>query len=1440
MATSGGVLDKQDGDQGVYDSEGSEEQRIAALRELTGISAGEEADMERHAYKDANESFGQKSLSPSGVKNAEGKTDKSDASKADKNEAAQLGLDDGASTGAAASAAATAGDNEKLDNLQRFQQHLRKHKKKYLVGGISTGGIGGFALLVFFLLLPLKILHIMENLQGHFFSTGVSAVQRRSEVLFSDYLKKHVMPGMDKGGVCVSTRTIDRTCVKIDSAASPASRLYRAWADARLENKLFVNQGIEIVRNTDRSFNLKINKDKYKADIPLAEFVNAPGVTNMFEIAGLSTNEARTHIRRAFEDETLWKRAMYRFKVGRLLERKYGIVRCLFACKVRDDYHDWTGKKANAAEIMLARRIIQPHSLALGIALECIISSSCTGGSEKPIGTDWSRLDDLEAKINKMLEQQGLQYTKETVQKITVITSEILKYNEAGSLSNYLVTAVLDKIDNQVLTDAVNKGIPVIGYINMAAQTIEKIAHAGPKIRRWGYEVMGAAAVASYMAYRTHVDETKSGNVDAEILGSMVAQLGDTAGNKGHEGQPAEVSPLYDHLLNPAPSAVASLINTLSPTAYAQGTLAAGATANAAVTRYTCDDNNAAVPAGKRLCPEESFVADNFLTKISDFVVNSLGLAVSAADAWTASIGRISTLMNSITGFIGGLVTGPLQAFLITIIPPIGAIEAKITQLTGQLLSLMASWLFPSLLYLGMSGARLFNVLASGAAFSASNFVHYGLGGALLTDAEYTRQVAEQEQQAQDEFAIKPFTSRMFDTTDSRSMVSQVALSVPTNAGVAAQNVVASLVSNPFTKLLGGFGSIFTSPKAHAAVEADDFGILRFGFTGNSAAITTDPETLTDAICAKIDTDWQAGVGQFEGTLLIDKGKTGADYHTAENPCILNDAAVGSAGAVFSDAVLNKDDLNVVVDNGAVATGGFCPVGESGTPPNCIPLPIPAGTWPSTPPALICGSALLSNPDPAPTGSLSVPAGNNSGVNFSGGNKTFYFEAGTHTGISNVHPGDNTILVGAPGAIIDGGGAKNFLTNKWFEGSTKITAHGTIIRYLTVQNYSLDVGQQQAGINQDGGPDLTIEYSTLQNFHNGSAVMVGPRNRLRYNCMTKNGQYAMNAYDAESDVADVVVDHNEISYNDQDNADAQTGLGASGGAKFWKVNGAIVESNYVHHNLGDAGLWMDTNNNDFFINGNYFSDNDGKALWYEIGFNTTISNNSFLRNTWKTGPRQHVGGVPEASLYLSETGGDARYPTKYSGGSAIHVVGNYFENNYNGISAYENADRFCVNNGGRIVNDTNDCPSYAPPGGCPPPIGTARFSDLWNSCRWQTKSLLVENNEFHMPKVAGNGDVPGCDRTTGVICGVTALFSTFGTVSDVYHDYSVADSIVSKQNNTWRNNKYFGDWQWFSYIQSENSGYLTFDAWQAGGAFNNNQGLASFRTPQDTGSTWTP
>ena len=113
-------------------------------------------------------------------------------------------------------------------------------------------------------------------------------------------------------------------------------------------------------------------------------------------------------------------------------------------------------------------------------------------------------------------------------------------------------------------------------------------------------------------------------------------------------------------------------------------------------------------------------------------------------------------------------------------------------------------------------------------------------------------------------------------------------------------------------------------------------------------------------------------------------------------------------------------------------------------------------------------------------------------------------------------------------------------------------------------------------------------------------------------------------------------------------------------------------NNWVHDNKS-AGLWADTNNTAFTIEGNYISDNDAEGIIYETSYNALIRSNTFIRNGFVKGPKN--AGFPAGAVYVSESGSDKRGARAVRRG-ASRSADNVFTDNWAGVILWENADRF--------------------------------------------------------------------------------------------------------------------------------------------------------------------
>ncbi|MGW1951424.1 right-handed parallel beta-helix repeat-containing protein [Streptomyces sp. NPDC001920] len=449
----------------------------------------------------------------------------------------------------------------------------------------------------------------------------------------------------------------------------------------------------------------------------------------------------------------------------------------------------------------------------------------------------------------------------------------------------------------------------------------------------------------------------------------------------------------------------------------------------------------------------------------------------------------------------------------------------------------------------------------------------------------------------------------------------------------------------------------------------------------------------------------------------------------------------------------------------------------------------------STPVARVCAKP-AAGPATAPAGAVTVdPAvvGDLAAkTRSSPPNTTFWLRPGRHRltpdRYAQVVPKAGNRYLGAPGAVLDGRKKNQYA----FGGS----ARDVTIRHLTVQRF---VAPPDEGVvNHDSADGWVIEHATIQH-NSGAGLMAGARQRVRASCLRGNGQYGMNAYKAAGRITGLVVEGNEIVGNNTDDWERRReGCGCTGGVKFWAVDGAEVRGNWVHGNRG-TGLWADTNNNDFRIENNVVEANDGAALIYETSYNAVIRDNTIRRNNWVEGRGRAERGdtFPYATVYLSESGGEPRIEARTD---KIEIYRNVLENNWSGITLWENADRFCNSPANTssgdctlLVRDTDRC---ARPAIAEPP--------LYADCRWKTQRVDIHDNRFVLDKSVVKCTAK-CDRM--------AVLANYGTYPDwsPYLGERVARAITREQRNRWHDNVYVGPWK---FVAHDPSRVLGFGAWR--------------------------
>ncbi len=762
------------------------------------------------------------------------------------------------------------------------------------------GGVAGIVITLFFALLPYKLNMMMDNLQSKYFSGTNNAVDKAVDKMFTKYLKEKIIPGLGKPG-CGSTKTINKDCVSVSDNDTPFGRLSNAWREGRLENRMSEKYGLELERSPGATtFTVKI--DGKTSNVDVDGFLKDPN-SNLWTATG-SRSDVRNTVRTALEKETGWKKMLYRYRVGKLMESKYGIKRCFVFCKSRDRFADYKDKRKNAFKLMLTQKVLVGRSGMLGEALVCIIDDSCLNGEpdrkdNKP--DDLERKDVLQKNVKNYLEKRGTNLTAEGIDKIS---ETVVKLEDAGGLGKYVVIELAEKLGGEAGKKLAKGSIPVIGWIDTAATFINKAATIGPKLRKINYVIGTASAAALAAGMLTASDEQKGGYTDPEVARSMAEALGDTAGDADHKGEPAETSPMYQKLFGSSQQTTAFSIFTPS------------VSASATVTGYTCPDKT---PVGnKDACDDETFRIDNVVTSISDmFNLPGLSALKAAAGVWST----LSSLVDKPLDWVSSLLLDN---------PLVNAITENVMEYVSPYIEALSGKIFKSFVSDTMSGGRTFQGLAAGMDVLASTSGEFGIGGGQISDAQSSALLQEEELKAQEDFASKPLYARLFDQQDSRSLVGQVAMAMPFTTSTAVSQTANRLVSSPFAVISSGFGNFFTRKASAAGSELPNpFGTLRFGHPEGDTALNVDPTTLTNEYCSAFNEKWADDVEVDEAT--------GMEVHKTGNPCLLYSAATSAAGGKFSDEALN--------DSASSITSGTDSTPAPTTPGNPNPGPPTGNTY---------------------------------------------------------------------------------------------------------------------------------------------------------------------------------------------------------------------------------------------------------------------------------------------------------------------------------------------------------------------------------------------------------------------------------------------------------------------------------------------------------------
>ena len=795
-------------------------------------------------------------------------------------------------------------------------------RKKVGITAAVAAATAAISIAIFLSLLPLKIMHIVTNLQNRFYATSQNALEKQTDNLFKQYITKHVLPGYN--GKCGST--IDRGCNPTNLVGNnPVTNLYKTWADARLENKLATNYGIEFVKKPSGWY-LK-SPSTGKDGINIGQ--KGEKIDDAFKKASISD------VRTAIKNETRWNQVFFRYKVGRLLEEKYGIRRCVIFCSVTDPLANKVAEQKIAAKLYLTQRVLLPRNQTLGIVLTCLFNdcaadqtaptNSATAGSDGALaGAPENPTTDTA--IRDGLTKLAATYGITDAASVDALVKAYTDVSEKG-FQKYVLTQLF----GEAAGSSLSKAIPVAGWIDLVARLVNAANDSSKTIKKLGYISNASSAVALFSMYRTYADEMKSGNTNAQELGSLVDSLG--SGDHGTKSDPqvggtasAEQTPLYSLLMdNSSPASTASATSLLG-SIFPQTALAATSSQD---NSYSCS-NGKPVPAGQPVCSEEILAGGNHFADVMHDFLNSPDIKplLDIAQLWRASVGQVFDFVNGVLGSAFSLAIKPFDAlcsipFKAGYPASLGYCEAKdlANQYGPQVMTAVTQRLIPNPYSSNMSGGRTFDMMAAGADVAGNDSAHTTLGGQVLSSQQVATIVSEQQSEDLQTYKSEPLIARVFDKNSRYSPVTKLAMAAPMSWTSAGQSV-GSIFTNPFNKLSHVFSTIFSPSTAlAAAAQPDPFGVVQYGYPDDQ--IPDDPETYWDQNCSdsaayayRKTNDWNEDAAKPEN---LDPGSQMPTNKTA-NPCLLIMAATGSDGAVYDSDMLTPDDL--ASSSGATDTSG--------------------------------------------------------------------------------------------------------------------------------------------------------------------------------------------------------------------------------------------------------------------------------------------------------------------------------------------------------------------------------------------------------------------------------------------------------------------------------------------------------------------------------------
>jgi hypothetical protein len=752
------------------------------------------------------------------------------------------------------------------NNSQQPQSRWqRMRSNKSLLTGIGIGGgVSALILSGFIAFLPLKLEMLVQQAMSQAMQIPQDAVEKRLKYLLSYYLASKVL------GAANPADTVKGT---------PAESMLRTWHAAKMEQKLGIKIESNRTSNGQRATSWKItylNGDTVEGrDGDMTKIVR--------EING--SNNMRKFFNNEFQNASKFDKALLRLAGRKNMMRRVGVTRWAWPDTAQNKLDNYAERKAAIKKELRSRlyevtikRVIKRS----GAHLSCLTNEqSCKDLNKIRYGT---RLDDPPISENTdpancpagpegdacraSAEAHRQQATQEINDSLDAAEAEIDKAIDAGGdskeISKFISKQMLSKVAGAVgIIDTLAR---IVGSVDNGA--LNQVVFDRNVIAYTGYG-------AELMSYQSQMRE---GKLSLEKFSAVSDMLGDYG-----------ASPAWQ-----------AMIGITSPASHVYSRLCGA------------DREETTLPKGQTVCPERMIISDR-----STFTQAVWWQPLAAfAEAYLKTVGKLFDLFNKVLEITGAqAVIEKVTGALMDLVP--GAVKELFLKAVNTVLTLV----FGAPINGDDTGPEAGDNLAAGIVGQAyllgessldldgnnePNGTGLGIGGSILTPGQVGAMQERIAREKSEDFAQKSVFAKLFDTSDTHSFVSQLAIRIPTST---------SELGNFANTMIASIGSLFM-PKSHAVTNVNPFFStnIMYGYA-DSDNLNQDPAQYTEEKCKELEKERE---DSYKSPKDTDR-KFPIWVYLKPNHCALEKAVAASGMAAFTTEY--PKDYSLENDNSAVPSG---------------------------------------------------------------------------------------------------------------------------------------------------------------------------------------------------------------------------------------------------------------------------------------------------------------------------------------------------------------------------------------------------------------------------------------------------------------------------------------------------------------------------------------